>query len=130
MIGGRLGGTAVRGWASSATVALSYTLGRGSMTIERSNEPEAFTAFERDGWSARIGGYERTFARLTSQTAGAMLNAAGVTRGHRVLDVCTGHGVLAAAAAERGAVVAGLDFSEEVVAVARRNVPDVEFRQG
>jgi SAM-dependent methyltransferase len=100
------------------------------MTIQRSNEPEAFTAFERHGWSAGIGGYERTFARLTSQTVGVMLDAAGVTRGHHVLDVCTGHGVLAAAAAERGAVVAGLDFAEEVVAVARRNVPGVEFRQG
>jgi len=41
------------------------------MRIERSNEPEAFTAFERQGWAARIGGYELTFARLTSQTVGA-----------------------------------------------------------
>jgi SAM-dependent methyltransferase len=59
-----------------------------------------------------------------------MLDAAGVTPGRRVLDVCTGHGVLAAAAVERGAVVSGLDFAAEVVAVARRNVPAAEFRQG
>ena len=100
------------------------------MRIERSNEPEAFTAFERQGWDERISGYELTFARVTSQSVGVMLDAAGVTRGGRVLDVCTGHGVLAAAAAGRGATVSGLDFAEEVVAVARRNVPDVEFRRG
>ena len=100
------------------------------MEIERSNEPEAFTAFERHGWSAGIGGYERTFARLTAQTVPAMLDAVHMTRGSRLLDVCTGHGVHAAAAAERGAVVSGLDFSEQVVAVARRNPPGVDFRQG
>lgn len=100
------------------------------MPMQRSNEPEAFTAFERQGWGARIGGYELTFARLTSQSVDPMLDAAGVARGSRVLDVCTGHGVLAAAAAGRGAIVSGLDFAEPVVAVARRNVPAVEFRQG
>lgn len=100
------------------------------MDIERSNEPEAFTAFERHGWSAGIGGYERTFARLTAQTVPAMLDAVHITRGSRLLDVCTGHGVLAAAAAERGAIVSGLDFSEQVVAVARRNFSSLDFRQG
>lgn len=100
------------------------------MRIERSDDPEAFTAFERQGWGERIAGYEHTFARVTSQSVEAMLDAAGVTRGSRVLDICTGHGVLAAVAAGRGAIVAGLDFAEAVVAVARRNVPAAEFRQG
>jgi len=100
------------------------------MTVERSREPETFTAFERDGWSARIDGYERTFGRLTAQTAGAMLDAARVSPGARLLDVCTGHGVLAGAAAARGARASGLDFAAEAVAAARRNVPGVEFRQG
>jgi SAM-dependent methyltransferase len=100
------------------------------MPIQRSNDPAAFSDFERKGWVASIGGYERLFGRITSQTVEATLDAAGVTRGYRVLDVCTGHGVLASAAAERGATVCGLDFSEEVVAVARRNVPGVEFRLG
>ena len=100
------------------------------MPIQRSNEPDAFSAFERRGWGASIDGYERTFARVTSQTVEATLDAAGVTRGRRLLDVCTGPGLLAAAAAKRGALVAGLDFAEAVVAVARRNVPGVVFRQG
>src|SRR5262249_59611189 len=60
----------------------------------------------------------------------AMLEAARVRRGHRVLDVCTGHGVLAGAALERGAAVSGLDFADAVVAAAVRNVPGASFRQG
>jgi SAM-dependent methyltransferase len=98
--------------------------------MERSRDPEAFTAFERRGWGERIGGYERTFGRLTDQTVAAMLAGARVGRGRRVLDVCTGHGVLAAAALARGGVAFGLDFAEEVVARARRNAPGVDLRQG
>jgi len=98
--------------------------------MERSQEPEAFTTFERQGWGGQIDGYQRTFARLTAQTVPAMLEAARVGRGHRVLDVCTGHGVLARAALERGAVVSGLDFAEAVVTAAARNVPGAAFREG
>jgi SAM-dependent methyltransferase len=98
--------------------------------MERSQEPEAFTTFERLGWGGQIDGYQRTFARLTAQTVPAMLEAARVGPGHRVLDVCTGHGVLARAALERGAVVSGLDFAEAVVAAATRNVPGAAFREG
>lgn len=100
------------------------------MPIQWSNEPDAFRAFERAGWNAVIGGYERVFGPLTAQTVGPTLDAAGVASGCRVLDVCTGHGVLAAAAAKRGAKVSALDLAEHVVATARRNVPAVDFRQG
>ena len=34
--------------------------------MERSQEPEAFTIFERRGWGRQIDGYPRTFARLTA----------------------------------------------------------------
>ncbi|MGE0255414.1 MAG: methyltransferase domain-containing protein [Alphaproteobacteria bacterium] len=98
--------------------------------VQVSQEPEAFLAFERDGWNTVIGGYERVFGPLTAQTVAPLLDAAGVTAGGRVLDLCTGHGVMAAAAAARGAVVEGLDFAEDAVAAARRNVPAVTFRQG
>jgi SAM-dependent methyltransferase len=58
------------------------------------------------------------------------LDAAGVISGSKVLDVCTGHGVLAVAAINRGAKVCALDFAEAMVAAARRNVPGSECRQG
>ena len=38
--------------------------------------------------------------------------------------------MLAGAAIQRGAEVVGLDFSGEVIEIAKRNVPQAEFRQG
>ncbi len=100
------------------------------MVIETSRDPIAFQAFELDGWDAVSSGYERHFGRLTAQTVPAILGAARVEKGTRLLDVCTGPGVLARAASARGAEVVGLDFSGNVIEVAKRNVPDVQFLQG
>jgi ubiquinone/menaquinone biosynthesis C-methylase UbiE len=101
-----------------------------SMTIQKSTEPDAFTAFERAGWSSVISGYERVLGPVTAQTVDATLRAARLAEGDRVLDVCTGHGVLASAAAKMGATARGLDFAPEVVAIARRNAPDLDFDEG
>jgi demethylmenaquinone methyltransferase / 2-methoxy-6-polyprenyl-1,4-benzoquinol methylase len=48
----------------------------------------------------------------------------------RVLDVATGTGDLAVALRERGAEVVGMDFSEEMLVLARRKAPDVRFEWG
>jgi SAM-dependent methyltransferase len=48
----------------------------------------------------------------------------------RVLDVATGPGHIAAAAAQRGARVVGLDFSSAMVAEAIQRYPPVDFREG
>jgi len=100
------------------------------MPVQRSNQPDAFLAFERANWNDVIGGYERLFAPLTAQTVEPLLSAAGVGTGKRVLDICTGHGVLAAAAKARGVEASGLDFSAEAVSIARRNIPDAKFTEG
>jgi ubiquinone/menaquinone biosynthesis C-methylase UbiE len=53
--------------------------------------------------------------------------------GDRVLDVACGTGIVARVAKERlgrDAVVVGIDASEQMLAVARRVAPDVEWRQG
>ena len=100
------------------------------MAIESSRDPRAFRDFEHDGWEAVSLGYERHFARLTAQTVPATLSAARVAKGTRLLDVCTGPGVLAGAALERGAQVVGLDFSGKLIDIAKRNVPGAEFQQG
>ena len=100
------------------------------MAIESFRDRAAFHDFEHAGWEAVSDGYERHFARLTSQTVPGILDAVRVARGMRLLDVCTGPGMLAGAALERGADVVGLDFSSKVVAIARRNVPGAEFQQG
>ena len=94
------------------------------------HETDAFTAFEHDGWENVCAGYEAHFGRLTRQSAGALLDAARVADGSRVLDVCCGPGIVTAAAAARGAAATGLDFSAATVELATRLVPQAEFRQG
>ena len=48
----------------------------------------------------------------------------------RFLDISTGTGHLAAAAAERGAIAEGLDFAEPMVAKSRENYPGLAFALG
>jgi ubiquinone/menaquinone biosynthesis C-methylase UbiE len=100
------------------------------MVIERSKNPEAFIGFERAGWDANITGYDQAFGSVSRQTVGPLLKAANVSAGMRVLDVCSGPGMLVEAAIERGAQAVGLDFSAQAVELARELVPAGEFRQG
>jgi SAM-dependent methyltransferase len=48
----------------------------------------------------------------------------------KVLDVATGPGPIAGAAAARGAKVVGIDFSGAMIAAARRRYHEIEFREG
>jgi len=100
------------------------------MSIEVSNQPGDFLDFEHQGWEAVSAGYEHHFVPLTRQSVVPLLDAARVTPGKTLLDVCSGPGLIAAAAAERGASATGLDFSAEAVRISRRNYPEVEFHEG
>lgn len=100
------------------------------MTIQRSDEPDAFSKFEQDGWETNSAGYDRHFSAVTGQVAGPTLDAAAVQAGMRVLDVCTGPGMLAREAAGRGASAVGLDFAAQAVESARAKIAQAEFVQG
>jgi SAM-dependent methyltransferase len=100
------------------------------MPIEQSRDSKQFSAFELSGWDAKIGGYDAAFGAVARQTVESMLDAARVTRGMRVLDVCCGPGMLAAGALQRGAEASGLDFSIEAVELARKLVPSGRFERG
>ena len=60
----------------------------------------------------------------------AMLDAAAVGPGTRLLDAGCGAGGASVRAARRGAHVNGLDAAEALVAIARRRLPDGDFRVG
>lgn len=90
----------------------------------------AFAAFERQGWERAAQGWHRHFGALASQAVGPLLDAGGVGAGLRVLDVATGPGYAAGAAAARGAAAIGLDIAAAQVALARGNYPEATFRQG
>jgi len=100
------------------------------MTTPKSSDPRAFRAFEHDGWESVASEYHNAFGRLTAQAIGPLLDAVGVGKGVRLLDVATGPGYVAAAAAEQGASAVGVDFSAVMVAHARRYYKGAEFREG
>ena len=58
------------------------------VSIEQSRESDQFSAFELAGWETNISGYNRAFGAVARQTVRPMLDAAHVTAGTRVLDVC------------------------------------------
>lgn len=91
---------------------------------------EHFTEFEKSGWERAAAAYHDHWGALSSQSASALLDAANVKKGSRVLDVATGAGYVAAKAAEIGAIPTGLDFSLAQVELARRTFANVTFQQG
>jgi ubiquinone/menaquinone biosynthesis C-methylase UbiE len=93
-------------------------------------DPAAFHDFEHAGWQRASEYYGDTFGTLTVQAIGPLLDAARVVEGQRVLDVATGPGYVAGAAAVRGATVTGVDFSTSMVVEARRRYPSVAFEEG
>jgi SAM-dependent methyltransferase len=93
-------------------------------------DAESFRRFQHAGWQAAAAGYGDGLTPLTAQAAGPLLDAAGVRHGTRVLEVASGPGDVAAAAARRDAIVTGVDFSAAIIELARRRHPAVDFREG
>ena len=92
-------------------------------------DPEAVRAFEHAGWQRAAAQYDATFAQATAAFAEALLDAAGVSAGTRLLDIGCGTGVVTAAAAQRRAHPVGVDFSSAMLAKARKAHPRLQFDQ-
>ncbi|HKC83114.1 MAG TPA: methyltransferase domain-containing protein [bacterium] len=92
-------------------------------------DTSAFEAFEASGWERQAPGYDGFFTEITNRTADAVLDAAGVMQGTRLLDIATGPGLVAGRGAARGAAVVGIDIADAMVAIARRRCPQAEFRR-
>jgi ubiquinone/menaquinone biosynthesis C-methylase UbiE len=90
----------------------------------------AFREFEHHGWEKLPQRYHDAFASLTSQAIEPLLDAVAAKRGTKLLDVATGPGYVAAAAAARGADAVGTDFAAAMVAEASRRYPAVKFQEG
>jgi SAM-dependent methyltransferase len=94
------------------------------------NESERFRSFEHAGWESIPDQYHQAFGNLTTQSVGSLLDAARVKRGVKFLDIASGPGYVAAAAAKRGAIVLGIDFSSAMLTQAQLLHPGIDFRQG
>jgi SAM-dependent methyltransferase len=91
---------------------------------------KAFHEFELDGWQHATDDYHRYFGSLTMQTIGPLLDAVAAVDGASLLDIATGPGYVAAEAKRRGWVPVGIEFSEAMVAMARKLNPGIEFQIG
>jgi SAM-dependent methyltransferase len=92
--------------------------------------PTTFREFEHRAWQSVVKLYEDYFGALTAQCIEPLLDAVHVRAGDAVLDIATGPGYIAAAAAHRGATVTGLDFSSAMIAEASRLHAGIAFREG
>jgi SAM-dependent methyltransferase len=81
--------------------------------------------FEADEWVLLATTRDAERTELEVDFVSSQIRPSG-----RVLDVPCGTGRVAVPLAERGFTVAGLDISEAVLAVARRDGPGLDFRQG
>ena len=90
-------------------------------------DPHSFREFEHSGWQGIPQRYHQAFGELTIQSIEPLLDAAGVQNGTKVIDIATGPGYVAAAAARRGASVIGVDFSATMIAEAREEIPTSSF---
>jgi SAM-dependent methyltransferase len=91
---------------------------------------KSFKDYEHEGWNKRASQYERYVLPLTRQGLEPILNSFGDLKGKKLLDVCTGPGHLAGAAAARGAIVDALDLSEEMIEEAKARFDQIRFVAG
>lgn len=92
-------------------------------------DAEAFDAYERAGWESIAGRFAERWSPITSKAIDALLDAAHVGQGSRVLDVGTGAGDAAGGAVERGAEATGIDVAASMVEIAARRHPEGTFVQ-
>ncbi len=98
--------------------------------MESRFDAEQVARFENETWSRCAQGYMDGFGALVTEGIAPLLDEVRVSVGDRLLDVGTGPGPVAAMAAKRGAKPVGLDFSEAMLAEARRAHPAIEFQAG
>lgn len=92
----------------------------------------AFEKMELDGWRdpSIAKGYADGFSVATKHVARKLSDEVFADQGSVVLDLCTGHGVVASELLKRGAKVIGLDFSKTMIELARSAAPAAQFVQG
>jgi SAM-dependent methyltransferase len=114
--------------AAAATTPVAGPSGAPS-TPALAFDAEAFNRFQAAGWEERAGSYG-FLSPMTRRVGGTVLAAAMVEAGRQVLDVGSGPGDLAAAAAELGADTVGIDVAPSMVRRAALANPSIPFRVG
>lgn len=102
------------------------------MTTQSTDPVAALKDAHRAIWSS--GNYPAVAEHIAVDPPNDAVRAAGIAAGDRVLDVATGDGNAALAAARAGAHVTGLDLTPELLATARERAAaeglEIEFVEG
>jgi SAM-dependent methyltransferase len=81
-------------------------------------------------WSERATDWAYLMESFTRPVNEVVLDRLAVSPGVQLLDIACGSGYALTLAAERGAVVSGLDASDGLIAVASARLPEADFRVG
>jgi SAM-dependent methyltransferase len=99
------------------------------MTTANADPFARFKAAQREAWASFV-----PVEIMTTPPAAALVKFAQVGKGHTVLDVACGTGVVAVTAARRGARVSGLDLTPALIERARQNASiagfEIDFVEG
>jgi len=93
-------------------------------------QDDDFSKLEYESWQRVAGRYLDSWANLTQQFIEPLLNAAKVSKGMKVLDLACGPGIVSEKILERKACPVGIDFSHEMIRLARLSYPLIEFHEG
>ncbi|PYL63520.1 MAG: hypothetical protein DMF25_10415, partial [Verrucomicrobia bacterium] len=89
-----------------------------------------FARFEHEGWQRVADQYDSVWSLLTRQFIPYLIDAAQIAPAMSLLDVACGPGYVSAAARQLGAIPTGIDFSNKMVAIAKRLFPEIDFIEG
>ncbi|HEV8136774.1 MAG TPA: methyltransferase domain-containing protein [Pyrinomonadaceae bacterium] len=89
-----------------------------------------FATFEREGWQRVAHKYEAAWSGLTQGFIPKLIKSAGIASGQNVLDVACGPGYVSEAVAQLGARPVGIDFSPEMIRLAKEHNPNLHFAIG
>lgn len=91
-----------------------------------------FAALERREWNipGTAHNYANSFASASDMAIPALVKACRAGPGRHILDLCCGHGNVAAGLLAAGASVTALDFSAPMLEMARQNAPAARLIEG
>jgi ubiquinone/menaquinone biosynthesis C-methylase UbiE len=98
----------------------------GTLDEKAMSETRAFWDRVAADWLTQVGDEGDANRRLNSDPV--LWQFLGDVRGRAVLDAGCGTGYLTKKLVERGAAATGVDFSEQMIAIARKRYPDIDFR--